>query len=242
MWFVDSETSSLRWMESGVVHTAIGHGLFDFGHRDGPAEQALLQHPLGATVLPDGSVAICDTYNGSIRRYDPETREVSTLATGLAEPSDAIVVGDSLLVVESAAHRLTRLRLRDEALVLKGATHRTQRPSTALAPGPVDLTVVFTPPPGQKLDERDGPAARLVVSATPAELLVGGGGTGTDLRRELTLSGEVAEGVLHVAAMAASCDDGAFPSCHVHQQDWGVPVTVDAAGDSALTLFLAGRH
>ena len=37
------------------VHTAVGTGLFDFGFRDGAADQALLQHPLGVTVLPDGT-------------------------------------------------------------------------------------------------------------------------------------------------------------------------------------------
>ena len=31
----------------GEVGTAVGSGLFDFGHVDGPAAQALLQHPLG---------------------------------------------------------------------------------------------------------------------------------------------------------------------------------------------------
>ena len=43
------------------------------------------------TVLPDGSVAVSDTYNGAIRRFDPVTGEVGTLATGLREPSDAVV-------------------------------------------------------------------------------------------------------------------------------------------------------
>ena len=41
------------------------------------------------TVLPDGSVAVCDTYNGAVRRYDPATDEVTTVATDLAEPSGA---------------------------------------------------------------------------------------------------------------------------------------------------------
>ena len=53
--------------------------------------QALLQHPLGVTLLPDGSVAVSDTYNGAIRRFEPATREVSTLATGL--PLDINAVG-----------------------------------------------------------------------------------------------------------------------------------------------------
>ena len=56
MWFADAETSALRWLELGRfdpgatearLHTAIGEGLFDFGHIDGPAAQARLQHPLG---------------------------------------------------------------------------------------------------------------------------------------------------------------------------------------------------
>ena len=92
LWLADSEISALRWIDT-EVHTAVGTGLFDFGLRDGKASEALLQHPLGVTVLPDGSVAIADTYNGAVRRYDPRTETVETMATGLAEPSGAVVVG-----------------------------------------------------------------------------------------------------------------------------------------------------
>ncbi len=135
LWLADSETSALRWVDpEGAVHTAVGTGLFDFGHRDGPAEQALLQHPLGVTVLPDGSVAISDTYNHALRRYDPATGEVTTLATDLREPSDAVLAGDEILVVESARHRLTRLRLPEEAVRVESVAHRTQRAATEVAP------------------------------------------------------------------------------------------------------------
>jgi len=239
LWFADSETSALRWYEDGEVGTAVGAGLFDFGHRDGPADQALLQHPLGVTVLPDSSVAVCDTYNGAVRRYDPATATVTTLAAGLKEPSDAVVDGDALLVVESAAHRVTRVRLPEEALVVDGVAHRTQRPATAVAPGEVTLTVVFTPPPGQKLDESFGPSTRLVVSASPSSLLVSGGGTGSQLTRSLVLQGD--SGVLHVAASAASCDvDVEHPACHVTQQDWGIPLRLDPEAPAELTLVLNG--
>ncbi|GAA2467843.1 redoxin domain-containing protein [Streptomyces macrosporus] len=255
LWVADSETSALRWIERDArteegadgggfaVRTAVGTGLFDFGHRDGAAEQALFQHPLGVTVLPDGSVAVCDTYNHALRRYDPAADEVTTLATDLREPSGAVLLDDDILVVESARHRLTRLRLPEEAVRVESVAHRTRREATEVAPGRLRLDVVFQAPPGQKLDERYGPSTRLLVSATPPELLADGAGQGTDLARELTLADGVTEGVLHVSAMAASCDDDPdveYPACHVHQQDWGVPVRVTPDGVSRLPLVLAG--
>ncbi|MFJ9893962.1 NHL domain-containing thioredoxin family protein [Streptomyces sp. NPDC091280] len=244
LWLADSETSALRWVDvEGAVHTAVGSGLFDFGHRDGAAEQALLQHPLGVTALPDGSVAISDTYNHALRRYDPATGEVTTLATDLREPSDAVLVGDEILVVESARHRLTRLRLPEEAVRVESVAHRTRRAATEVAPGVLELDVVFQAPAGQKLDTRYGPSTRLLVSATPPGLLVSGAGEGSDLNRTLALDPAVAEGVLHVSAMAASCDDdpaNPYPACHVHQQDWGVPVRLTEGGADRLPLVLAG--
>src|SRR5262249_44141436 len=84
--FADAESSALRYLTiDGLLHTAVGEGLFDFGHVDGPAKTARFQHPLGVTMLPDGSVAVLDTYNGAVRRYDPATDTVSTLATDLRE-------------------------------------------------------------------------------------------------------------------------------------------------------------
>ncbi|MFE3323892.1 NHL domain-containing thioredoxin family protein [Streptomyces sp. NPDC059176] len=244
LWIADAETSALRWIDTdGVVHTAVGSGLFDFGHRDGEAGQALLQHPLGVTALPDGSVAVSDTYNHALRRYDPATNEVTTLATDLREPSGAVLAGGDIVVVESARHRLTRLRLPEEAVRVEAVAHRTQRAATEVAPGTLRLDVVFQPPSGQKLDTRYGPSTRLLVSSTPPELLAGGGGSGTDLFRELRLDPEVTGGVLHVSAMAASCDDdpdNEYPACHVHQQDWGVPVRVTEGGAARLPLVLAG--
>ncbi|THA25389.1 redoxin domain-containing protein [Streptomyces sp. RKND-216] len=248
LWVADSETSAVRGVtrdEDGdlVVRTAVGTGLFDFGHRDGDAGQALLQHPLGVTALADGSVAVADTYNHALRRYDPATGAVTTLATDLREPSGAVLAGDDIVVVESARHRLTRLRLPEEAVRVDAVAHRTQRTATEVAPGKLRLDVVFQAPAGQKLDERYGPSTRLQVSATPPELLAGGGGTDTELTREVLLADGVAEGVLHVSATAASCDDdpaNPYPACHVHQQDWGVPVRVTDAGTSRLPLVLAG--
>ena len=244
LWFADAETSALRWYRDGTadgpaqVGTAVGSGLFDFGHRDGPADEALLQHPLGVAVLPDGGVAVLDTYNGAVRRYDPGTHTVTTLATGVPEPSAAVVLDGDLVVVASAAHRLERVEA--AALQVRQPAQRTRRPGSDVAPGAVQLEVVFVPPPGQHLDERYGPSTRLVVSASPPSLLLSGGGTDTGLTRDLVLADE-GSGVLHVAASAASCDDeGEHPACHVSQQDWGIPVRLVPGAAGSLELVLRG--
>jgi glucose/arabinose dehydrogenase len=114
-WLADSESSAVRWVSDGEMHTAVGQGLFDFGLVDGSAGSALFQHPLGVCALPDGSVLVADTYNGAVRLIssadDPGGRIVSTVETGLAEPSDIVVTPDSdVVVVESTAHRLTASR------------------------------------------------------------------------------------------------------------------------------------
>ncbi len=238
LWVADSETSAVREVRGGLVTTAVGLGLFDFGHRDGPAEKALLQHPLGVTVLPDGSVAIADTYNGAVRRYDPATRTVGTLATDLREPSDLLVDGDTLIVVESAAHRLIRIPIPASTRV-EGAAHRLQRTPTDLAPGRVTLRIGFTPPTGQHLDTRFGDPTQLTVEASPPELLVAGAGTAPGLERELVF-GDVPDGVLSVGVAAAACDegDGVFAACHRYQQDWGIPVRLVAGAPPHLDLAL----
>ena len=260
LWLADSEVSALRWVDSPpgtaglLVGTAVGTGLFEFGHRDGPSDQALLQHPLGVAVLPDGSIAVADTYNGAVRRHAPSPDggpgEVTTLARDLAEPSDLLVEAHDdgtldLLVVESAAHRLTRLRLpaRLAGEILDTGAHRTQRPVSQIGGGELRLDVVFTPATGQKYDDRYGASTRLQVSATPPELLLDGAGDDVPLLRTLRINPAVTQGVLHVTAQAASCDaDPAieFPACHLNQQDWGVPVQVVADGPSELTLLLHG--
>jgi thiol-disulfide isomerase/thioredoxin len=238
LWIADSETSSLRYVEDGQVHTVVGTGLFDFGFRDGPASDALLQHPLGVAVLPDGSIAIADTYNGAVRRFSDG--QVTTIASDLSEPSGLYVDGRDLVVVESAAHRLTRIPL-DARVAADDFSHTTQRPVTDVATT-LRLDVPFTPPPGQKVDDRFGPSSQLLVTATPPALIRSGEGRGTDLTRELVLDPHVGDGVLHVAARAASCDadGGEGAACHMHQQDWGVPVRISAGGDAVLTLPLAG--
>jgi hypothetical protein len=196
--------------------------------------------------LPDGSAAVCDTYNGAIRRYDPVANRVTTLATALAEPSDAVVDRGTdgsarLVVVESASHRLVRVAIPADAQEVDGPVRRTQRPPTSLAPGVVELVVAFEPPSGQKLDDRWGDPARLVVSASPPDLLLDGAGDGASLTRPLTVATGIPAGTLHVSVQAAACDtNDENPACHLFQQDWGIPLLLDDTGPDRLVLHLRG--
>ncbi|MDQ4502617.1 NHL domain-containing thioredoxin family protein [Sinomonas sp. ASV322] len=260
LWVADSETSALRKVvlgdaargANGVrVETAVGKGLFDFGFRDGEASEARLQHPLGVAILPDGSVAVADTYNGAVRRYDPAAQAVSTLARGLAEPSDVVVIrpvdGEPLLLVtESNRHELSLVPIPKDAQQVDEGASQTQRPTSAFAPGALELAVRFSAPTGQKLDDRWGDPTQLKISSTPPELLSAGGGTSQGLKRTLTLNPEVTEGVLHITARAAACDGAPgeeipdHAACHLYQQDWGIPVVLEAGAASELVLDLRG--
>ena len=218
LWFADAETSSLRTLEDDLLHTHVGEGLFDFGLVDGPAGQARFQHPLGVTLLPDGAVAVLDTYNGAVRRFEPRDGIVDTLATGLAEPTGAVVHGDELIVVESAAHRLTRIPL---------------RPTVEVGTGDVTVEVTFVPPPGETLDDRYGPSTSLRITG-----LATGPSLGPDLTRTVRIGNESR---LHVSAYAASCDERAEHSaCHLARRDWDLRVTDGAP--TAIELLLDGHR
>lgn len=79
LYFVDAETSSLRVFDGSSVKTLIGTGLFDFGYKEGKQGTALMQHDLG--VFADASgIYVADSYNHSIRRYDPATGILSNFA------------------------------------------------------------------------------------------------------------------------------------------------------------------
>ncbi len=241
LWIADSETSALRRIHNDTVITSIGTGLFDFGHVDGNVDTARLQHPLGLAVHTDGSIFIADTYNGSVRRFNPLTLTVSTITRDLAEPSDLSFTADglSILVVESASGNITTIPI-GQSTTVTGQAMRTVRPELDIAAGSVTVHVTFTPPPGEKIDDRYGPSTQLSVSASPAHLILSGEGTGSDLVRTVTINPEVATGVLHVAAKGASCDaDSEHGACHMHQQDWGVPVRITPTGTTTVHLTLA---
>ncbi len=114
LYFVDSETSSLRVFEKGEVKTLIGTGLFDFGYKEGVKGTALMQHPLGV-FAGSTDIFVADSYNHSIRRFDPATGVLSNFAGHGArgnkdgtfaeaefnEPNDVLQIGNKLYIADT---------------------------------------------------------------------------------------------------------------------------------------------
>ena len=158
LYFVDSETSSLRVMQDTEIETLIGTGLFDFGYKDGKQGEALLQHSLGVFADETG-VYIADSYNHAIRKYDPKTGYLSTLTgngkngekdgalslASFSEPNDIERVGDKYYVADTNNHRI---RVIDPARQLV-----YELPITAFAPAPENPSLVSLLPNTQWLPQ-----------------------------------------------------------------------------------------
>ena len=99
----------------GTIETVAGTGVS--GWRDGPGLQAQLGSPKHLCTDKAGNVYIADDMNAAIRRYDPQTKTLTTLlGRGIGDPRIRLknphgvrVQGDSLLVVEPGNHRVMRL-------------------------------------------------------------------------------------------------------------------------------------
>ena len=117
LYVADSEASAVRAidLENGTVTTLVGTGLFDFGDVDGTGDAVRLQHPLGVAVA-NGAVYVADTYNGKLKRLDPKTREVTTIAAGFDEPGGLDVAGGRAYVADTNHHAIRVVDLADGAV------------------------------------------------------------------------------------------------------------------------------
>jgi sugar lactone lactonase YvrE len=250
LWIVDSETSSLRYLDRlGRLSTTVGTGLFDFGYRDGPADEALLQHPLGVATTPEGPV-ICDTYNSALRRYDSRSGQLVTLARGaLSEPSGVAILGGELLVADTNNHRIVRVGPDGEVRPFEVWSLLPPAPIPIGGPvaaeigpvevaGEVELSATLPIPDGQKLDPSFGPPVQLSISSD--ELLPNGdlllAGDELPARARIALGGT--EGSLDVSLRVGTCEEGPGAVCNLNERRWRVTARRDEEGSPRLNLGL----
>jgi sugar lactone lactonase YvrE len=96
---------------TGVISTYAGLGHDASSGDGGPALTAEIDRPHGLAVARDGAVYVADTYGGRIRRIDPATRTIMSIAAGLSTlPVHVAVAPDgSVLVVEAQGAVVSRI-------------------------------------------------------------------------------------------------------------------------------------
>ena len=213
--FADSEVSALRVLRNGRVETLAGTGLFDWGTDDGDHTTAKLQHPLGVAALPDGSIAVADTFNSLLRVWKDGALRTVTLAEPLDEPGGLDVLPDGLLVVADTNHHrvvtvdantgaVTEIEIRDE----RGAAGPEGAALSGLAGAGLALSVDVDLG-GSDLDLQQGPPVRVSVSADPQTLLGAGPRSWALDALPATLGlrlGVPGGGVLTVDVIASTCE------------------------------------
>ncbi len=130
LYFADSEVSAVRAAtvgRYGEVKTIIGQGLFEFGDKDGTAEEARLQHPLGI-LWRQGKLYVADSYNHKVKVISADSRKSDTLAgdgkpgsaDGLharfSEPGGLTAIGDNLYIADTNNHRIRVLNLKSNSV------------------------------------------------------------------------------------------------------------------------------
>jgi len=111
LYCVDAGTSALREidMDTGVVSTLVGEGLFEFGDNDGAGATARLQYPLGIVAdTAHNMLWISDTLNNKIKRIGISTNYVSSTGCDqrLDEPGGLAFHDNTLYIANTNVHEI----------------------------------------------------------------------------------------------------------------------------------------
>ena len=90
LYICDSGSNRIRKVdhETGIITTVVGTGQWGF-NGDGPALDVNLTYPAAITFDADDVIYIADTQAHRVRRYDPRTGEVTTIAGMWSAEDDA---------------------------------------------------------------------------------------------------------------------------------------------------------
>ena len=122
LFFADSESSAIRWVETRLPDRPVGiiagsdADLFSFGDLDGVGTEARLQHPLGVVAVGT-TLYVTDTYNSKIKAVDLDSEVVSTRWGDVPgwrdgdtplfyEPGGIDVLGTMLYVADTNNHSI----------------------------------------------------------------------------------------------------------------------------------------
>lgn len=102
----DASANVVRYVTKTSVRTLGGSG--KEGEKNGVGAAVRFSHPTGLAVDENGTLYIADTGNGCIRTMTKKGR-VSTLYSGLSEPTGLCWQGGALFVAETGKNRVIRL-------------------------------------------------------------------------------------------------------------------------------------
>jgi sugar lactone lactonase YvrE len=127
LYIADQSNNRVRKVDAGtgIITTVAGTGETGYTGDGMPATEAGISGPSGLTLGPDGELYIADTFSGRIRRVDPATGIISTVAgdggeyrfsglpnefsTSLSRPYGiALDAAGNLLITDSDSHLIRR--------------------------------------------------------------------------------------------------------------------------------------
>jgi len=110
----EPDSNVIRYFDDTAVRTAVGRGWDGLYDAVGPIAQ--FSFPTGLAAGDNGEVYVADTGNGAIRRIAPDG-SVTTVFTGLNEPTGLCWYDGALYVAETGAHCISRIEGRKRIVV-----------------------------------------------------------------------------------------------------------------------------
>ncbi len=106
---------------AGVLTVVAGTGVQGFAGDDGPAIAALLDSPLGVALDASGGLIIADSHNGKIRRVDPGTGLISSIAQARLPVALTFDSAGRVVYSDAALHEVLRVEVSGAQTVLAGS-------------------------------------------------------------------------------------------------------------------------